>query len=260
VADEVAVFIDLENLRYGLLNNYGEEPDIPALVEKAKKYGRPSVMRAYADFTEHPEEITRQLQIAGIEAINIPVKRRIYTKGGKQVERIKNAADMVLALDAVMEALEADADNKKKIFLLVAGDRDYVKLVTQLRNRFGQRVVIVGVPGSISADLVSAADEADPIEIATRAPVEKEAVRKAVVAMVKKGPAPLSYWSFKIIDQWSQDKRHQVPGAARDRRDAIHDLIVEQVLVKQTVGIEGRGEVKQITLDEGRARDLGYIE
>lgn len=25
--DEVSVFIDLENLRYGLLNNYGQEPD-----------------------------------------------------------------------------------------------------------------------------------------------------------------------------------------------------------------------------------------
>jgi len=82
--DEVAVFIDFENLRYGLLNNYGQEPNIMALVEKAKKYGRPSVMRAYADFTEHPPEITRRLQVAGVEAINIPVKRSTRSKGGRQ--------------------------------------------------------------------------------------------------------------------------------------------------------------------------------
>lgn len=116
MSEEVAMFIDLENLRYGLLNNYGQEPDFAYLVEKAKKYGRPSIMRAYADFTEHPQEITRRLQIAGIESINIPVKRSTYSQGGKQIERIKNAADMVLALDAMIEALEADKSGISKVF------------------------------------------------------------------------------------------------------------------------------------------------
>ena len=97
--DEVAVFIDFENLRYGLLNDYGLEPDFREIVAKAKKYGRPSVMRAYADFSEHPDDLRTQLHISGIEAINIPVKRKIYTEGGKEIQRIKNAADMVLALE-----------------------------------------------------------------------------------------------------------------------------------------------------------------
>ncbi len=52
--DQVAVFIDVENLRYGLINNYGIEPDFRAVVQEAQKYGRPSLMRAYADFAEHP--------------------------------------------------------------------------------------------------------------------------------------------------------------------------------------------------------------
>lgn len=106
-------------------------------------------MRAYADFTEHPSELNRQLQVVGIEAINTPVKRNTYKRGTQDVERIKNAADMCLALDAIMEAYEADNSGKKKNFLLVAGDRDYVKLVTLLRNRFGQNVVVVGVPGAV---------------------------------------------------------------------------------------------------------------
>ncbi len=165
MTSEVAVFIDFENLRYGLLNNHGLEPDLASIVEKAKKYGRPSLMRAYADFTEHPQPLSRALQIAGIEAINVPVKRTTYSGGGKPVERVKNAADMVLALDAVMEALAADSNKMAKIFLLVAGDRDYVKLVTLLKNRFGQRVVIAGVPGSVSGDLVQAAAESDSIDV-----------------------------------------------------------------------------------------------
>ena len=83
--EEVAVFVDFENLRYGLLNNFGQEPDIHAIVDKAKKYGRPSVMRAYADFSEHPSHLTRELQICGIEAINVPVKRTTFQKEGKPV-------------------------------------------------------------------------------------------------------------------------------------------------------------------------------
>ena len=90
MSDEVSMFIDIENLRYGLLNTYGQEPDFALLVEKAKKYGRPSTMKAYADFSEHPSEINRQLQVVGIEAINIPVKRSTFTKEGSTVERIKN--------------------------------------------------------------------------------------------------------------------------------------------------------------------------
>ena len=136
---EVAVFIDLENLRYGLLNHYGMEPDFRQIVDKAQKYGRPTMMRAYADFSEHPSEITRQLSMCGIEAINIPVKRSLVTKGGQQMERVKNAADMALALDMMVEAFDADTGEKEKVFLMVSGDADYMRLVTQVRNRFGQR-------------------------------------------------------------------------------------------------------------------------
>jgi uncharacterized LabA/DUF88 family protein len=194
MADEVAVLIDFENLRYGLLNNHGIEPDIMALVDRAKKYGRPTVMRAYADFSEHPEAIKRQLQIAGVEAIDIPVKKTTYTKGGQNVERIKNAADMVLALDSIIQAVDADANGMKKVFFIVAGDRDYIKLVTLLKNRFGQRVVICGVPGSTAGDLVSAAGEEDHIEIEKRDPVDVHLLKSSICSMVKKGPSPLSYW------------------------------------------------------------------
>jgi len=260
MTDEVAVFIDFENLRYGLLNNYGQEPSFQPLVEKAKKYGRPSVMRAYADFGEHPPELTRQLQVFGIEAINVPVKRNIYLKAGKSVERVKNAADMVLALDAMVEALKADRDQKSKVFLLVTGDRDYVKLVTLLRNRFGQRVVICGVPGSVAGDLVTAAGEADPIEVEPPVPADKAEVKRAIVAMIRKGPAPLRYWTLRIIDQWCQNDRNSIPGTAKDRRDAIGDLRSEGVLVQQQREDEKRGTVWETVIGEEKAGDLGYID
>ncbi|MCX5890134.1 MAG: NYN domain-containing protein [Deltaproteobacteria bacterium] len=258
--EEVAVFIDFENLRYGLLNYHGIEPDLQALVEKARKYGRPSIMRAYADFSEHPSELNRALQVAGIEAINIPVKRTTYDKGGKSVERVKNAADMVLALDAVLEAIEAYTARRNKVFLLVSGDRDYVKLVTILRNRYGQRVVIAGVPGQVAGDLVAAAGgEKDPIEIKQVPKADKYEIKEAIVKMVKKGPAPLIYWSVRVIDQWAQDSRHNIPGTAKDRRDAISELLSEQVITRKTRTNEKGGQVSEAILDEAKAQELKYL-
>lgn len=260
MSGEVAVFIDLENLRYGLLNAYGVEPDFTAIVEKARKYGRPSVIRAYADFTEHPSEITRQLQVAGIEAINVPVKRSSGERKGQPIDRIKNAADMVLALDAMTEALDADTAGKVKVFLLVTGDADYIKLVTLLRNRFDQRVIVVGVPGSIANDLVRAAGEGDPLDVPAVEMADAHEIKTAIVAMVARGPAPLDYWSLRIIDQWSQDTRQGIPGTANQRRDAIRDLRSEEVLIPEEFEHYSRGRVTRTILNRDRARELGYLE
>jgi uncharacterized LabA/DUF88 family protein len=262
MGEEVAMFIDLENLRYGLLNNYGQEPDFDALVRKAHKYGRPSVMKAYADFTEHPPYINRKLQIAGIEAINIPVKRSTYKKGAdKEIERIKNAADMVLALDALIEALEADTSGKTKTFLLVAGDRDYVKLTTLLRNKFGQRVIIVGVPGSVSGDLIAAAGgESDNVEAEPQKHVDKHTLKTEIVAMVIKGPAPLRYWTLAIIDQWTQDPRQCICGTAKERRDAIGELVQEEVLTLEEFTDVKKGKIKRVNVNHEKALSNGYIE
>ena len=53
---------------------------------------------------------------------------------------------MALALDMLVEAFDADTGGKEKVFLMVSGDADYMRLVTQVKNRFGQRVIICSVP------------------------------------------------------------------------------------------------------------------
>ncbi len=258
--NEVAMFVDLENLRYSLLNLYGQEPDLHSLTEKAKKYGRPSLMKAYADFSEHPSELNRQLQIVGIEAIDTPVKRNTYKRGNQEIERIKNAADMCLALDAITEAVEVDTSKKEKVFLIIAGDRDYVKLVTLLRNRFNQKVVIVGVQGTVSNDLVAAAGgEIDYIDVESPPPVDKHQLKSSIVSMVRKGPAPLRYWTVRIIDQWCQSERQRIPGTAKERRDSIHELLDEKVLVRQLREDPQKGNVTEVVLDESVAQKQGYI-
>ncbi|MBI4232935.1 MAG: NYN domain-containing protein [Chloroflexi bacterium] len=260
---EVAVYVDLENLRYSLLNIFGQEPDFGKLVEKAKKYGRPSVMRAYADFTEHPEFIRQQLHIAGIEAISVNVKRIRRPGERRGVERVKNAADMILALDAIIEAMDADSNRKKKVFLLVTGDADYIRLVTNLKHRFGQRVIVAGVPESIANNLVTAADSSDPIEVQRKPPADKVLVKKALIRMIQGGPAPLRFWSISIIDQWALNPKQAIPGTPREQRDAIHDLLNEGVLVKKDIDLTSigkKGSATETYLVVEKARELGYLE
>ncbi len=263
-ANEVAVFIDLENLRYSMLNIYGQEPDFTKVVEKAKKYGRPSVMRAYADFSEHPPNLRQQLHIAGIEAINVVVKRIKKPGKAKGIERVKNAADMFMALDAILEAADADSDGKVKTFILVTGDTDYIKLVTHLRNRFGQKVIITGVEGAIGEDLLSSADGKDPIDCEIPEPADMQALKTAIVKMVKKGCTPsLKFWSVRIIDQWSQSPRQNISGTVREKRDALHELLDEKVLIRDDIDLSIIGKVgtgKQVILDEAKAKESKYLE
>jgi len=257
---EVVMLIDLENLRYGLLNNHGQEPDYGALVNKAMSYGRPSVMKAYADFKEHPESLPRQLEVAGIDCMNVPVKRTTYAKGGTSIERVKNAADMFLALDAINEALEAQANQRSKVFLLVSGDRDYVKLVTTLRYKFGQRVVIAGVPGTVSGELINASGSPpDNVEVPRTVPADMVTIKRKIVGMVRNRPTSLKYWSLKLIDQWALDARQAIPGTAKERRDAITELINEGVIVRRQSTDAARGSVTEAVLNEDKARELGLI-
>ena len=149
LGDQVAVFIDLENLALGAGENLpGQADPIPykALELLCRDYGNASIRRAYADWSR-PEFAKHQHNLAqnGITLIQV-------TKFGAQQ---KNAADILMAVDA-MEALITHPE--VGTFMLVAGDGDYTPLVQRLRE-FGKRVVGVGTKASASARLVAVCSE-----------------------------------------------------------------------------------------------------
>lgn len=150
---EVALFIDFENVRYGLLNTFGQEPDPHELMGKARAYGRVVVASAYADFTEHPSYYRRTLEVAGILPRDIP-KRRTGSH--------KSSADMVMLMDVVDCLLDRPSVES---YVLMTGDSDFIRVVTRARHRFGKQVIIAAVPGTVSSDLVASADAEDPIVV-----------------------------------------------------------------------------------------------
>lgn len=156
---EVAVFVDLENIRYSTINSYGREPDPLVWRDKAMKYGLMAVARAYADFDQHPASIRTRLEVAGFEAQHFAAKRATDSQGR---ERLVSRSDLNFAVDIINTAL---ARPDIETFLLFTGDKDFIRLVTTLRNRLGRKVVICGIPGSISPDLVTAAGAEDHVQL-----------------------------------------------------------------------------------------------
>lgn len=152
---EVALFVDFENIRYGTLNAYGVEPRASLLIEKARKYGLVNLARAYADFEDFPSDVLRDLQVSGITAVNV----QAHQVG----ENRKSGADMDMLIDIIETMLDRSAI---PTFILMSGDRNFLRVVTMARNRFGKEVIISGVPGTVAYDLISAAGgNFDPLEI-----------------------------------------------------------------------------------------------
>ena len=161
-AEGVALFIDFDNVRYSLLNERAKEIDPRELMGKAKKYGRVVAAKAYADFSEHPPEFRRSLEVAGIDVRDIP-------KGGTIKNRSKKSSpEIAMVLDVFELLLDKPSITT---LMLMTGDRDLIRLVTMARHRFGKRVVISGVPETVSRDLAAAADALDPLV----SPVEEPA-------------------------------------------------------------------------------------
>jgi uncharacterized LabA/DUF88 family protein len=168
---EVAVFVDFENIRYSTINSFGREPDPIQWRDKALKYGLMAVARAYADFDQHPPPVRTRLDVAGFEAQHYPAKRTIDQSGR---EKLSLRSDLNFALDIINTAL---ARPDIRTFLLFTGDKDFIRLVTTLRNRLGKRVIICGVPGSVSPDLVAAAGEEDSLQMTQSLDVDVQVIR-----------------------------------------------------------------------------------
>ena len=205
---EVAAFVDFENIRYSTINSFGQEPNPISWRDKALSYGLMAVARAYADFDQHPPNMRMKLDVAGFEAQHYPAKRTSDAQGR---EKIQSRADLNFVVDVINTALtRPDIET----FLLFTGDKDFIRLVTTLRNRLGKKVVISGVPGSVSPDLVAAAGAEDPLQIAQSADVDKQVVRAidAYVQQLHSGFVPtqshMSRTLWRFLDRTTLPSEH----------------------------------------------------
>lgn len=80
--EEIALFIDFENIRYSMLNIQRREPDPQELIAVARRYGTVMVARAYADWSRQPEPFKGSLTAAMIDRVDCPAKQRDRIRTG----------------------------------------------------------------------------------------------------------------------------------------------------------------------------------
>ena len=148
--DSVAVFIDVENIYYSILNTQHGKPDWAKLVEICRQYGRCPVIRAFVDWTE--EQFAHEGHIVRKSGI-VPVMTARSLHG-------KSSVDAYL----IVEAMEYVLLNKGiGTVVIVSGDRDLVPLIQKLRS-MNLRVVLIAGSNSMSAEIKAVVEPEDVIE------------------------------------------------------------------------------------------------
>ena len=140
--DQIAVFIDYENVALSFRGKYNDDIDWTRVMEPAIDLGRIAIRRSYADWGAFRNG-QREMLGLGIDLVHVPSKRG------------KNAADIRIVID-VMEML-VTSNNITHVFL-VSGDGDFTELVHRLRAN-GKIVVGMGVSGASAEYLINACDQ-----------------------------------------------------------------------------------------------------
>lgn len=248
---EVGLFIDFENIRYGLLNNFGEEPDPQKLMEKARKYGPVAVAYAYADFTQHPPLYRRKLEVAGISPRDVPRRSPDVVH--------KSSADMAMLMDIIDCLLDRPY---VQTLVLMTGDSDFIRVTARSRHRFGKQVVIAGVPGSVSNDLIESADLFDPIGDALEPTAEDEAhsaddpvdeetrLLQLVVWLAEHRP----YMTFGFIRSHAQSPHHSLGVTEERATELLTSLKESGVLIESYRPTEDGRTLRTLELNQTHPR------
>jgi uncharacterized LabA/DUF88 family protein len=258
VSDEIALFIDFENIRYSLINVQHREPDPQELIGVARQFGTVMVARAYADWQRQPDFFKGSLTAAMIDRVDCPAKVRErfrqspgysptpYDRDDRAVPNDQQISDddefiddeqhldeqhldepemerdagvledaQAESMDEAQESDEEFAGDEAELddepqprmepaqfngpsgyypqpqqvitqstvdlnmlmdiietvfdrpsintFVLMSGDRDFTRICARLKLRLNKRVIVVGVPGTVSRDLISAAEQFIPL-------------------------------------------------------------------------------------------------
>ncbi len=161
-AENIAVFIDLENVAIGVREVRFKTFDISLVMKRLVDKGNIVVRKAYADWSRF-EEYKRPLHEAGVELTDLPGSRATG----------KNSADIKMVVDALeLSYTKPHIDT----FVLVSGDSDFSPLVAKLREN-AKHCVGIGVKNSTSKILIDGCDEFIFYDDLVRTPPKRKATR-----------------------------------------------------------------------------------
>lgn len=148
MAENVAIFVDYDNVYWSLMKNHNHNPDhddkTKNLFEQLwTKYGRDNIrtFRVYADFEKIDTNLTslqkKRLQI-----------RHVYSNGKDGTEN-KNSSDIELSIDAIETTYK---DDTIKRYVFVTADSDMVPVLSRMMYK-GKNVDLYYLSKAISPKL-----------------------------------------------------------------------------------------------------------
>jgi len=151
--ERVALFVDVQNVYYTTRQTYGQNFDYNRFWRRAT-IDR-DVVAAYAYAINRGDEKQRQFQNI-LRAIGFDVKLKPFIQ--RQDGSAKGDWDVGITVDVMELAPQVDT------VILVSGDGDFDILINKVRDTFGVRAEVYGVPALTANSLVQAASEFIPID------------------------------------------------------------------------------------------------
>jgi uncharacterized protein (TIGR00288 family) len=199
----LAVFVDFENLALGFKDMKSKKFDITKVLERLVEKGKIISKKAYADWSRFGE-YKRTLHEAAMELIDIP-KRHMTGKNSADIRLVVDAMDLSYAKEHI------------DTFCIVSGDSDFSPLVSKLKEN-GKHVIGLGMKDSSSELLINNCDEfifyEDLVRPSTSPPKfgrldkkKKEAFQlmvDSVVALVRENKPVL--WSSMVKETMKRKK------------------------------------------------------
>ncbi|MBZ0263517.1 NYN domain-containing protein [bacterium] len=231
---KIALFIDYDNIAIGLRESGGQKFEIGRILERLLEKGHIIFKRAYADWYTFSDG-KLQLHEAGIEMIDIPMRRNIG----------KNSGDIRLVVDALDLCYTKEHIDT---FVIGSGDSDFSPLVSKLKEN-NKRVIGFGLRQSTSNLLANNCDEfifyEDVVSISTVRP------------RLPSGLNTKQHESFTILID-------TVSGLMRENKDVLWGSLIKDTIRRKrpsfTESQYGYSSFSQLLEDAARHGLIGLIK
>lgn len=235
MVDSVALFIDLENVVTSLWKTYQQSPDLFRWMEQVRAYGPLAFGRAYGDFNQPSiAKLEGDLRSLGIDKFDCPPK-----------QNGQSTVDSNVIIDIYEVAFDQPA---VKTFVLMAGDSDYVRVVAKLRQRLDKHVVIMGVPGSVSRELVRAAGSEEQLQPMAPAVIRDDLVIR-IIDRYESSRREGTYPTFRYMSQYLQHPSNNDVIPAQLVHGKLNELLEAGILIQTVIALENGNEITTTRLE-----------
>ena len=151
--ENIAILVDVQNVYYTTRDKYRSNFDYNQFWYVATEGRSVVAAHAYAISSQDPKQRQFHHILRGV-GFDVKLKPFIQRRDGSA----KGDWDVGIALDAIELAENVDT------IVLVSGDGDFEILVERIKQRFGKKVEVYGVPGLTAQNLIDSASKFVPIE------------------------------------------------------------------------------------------------